>query len=234
MAGPTRVDLSEMGRWGKQVRVAHGDQYEEVWVQTVGDRTEAIEHGHEAMQRKLLEFREGDERDRALREALGLAPVEDLVSLVVEGERAKMESSLRREMPDPVTPRQDMASGETGGQFLARLNEHHARCQELRRARGQRLDELLEARREELLGRPKEELVELARPRRIDIECWNAFARTCDDWVLLRAVRRAEDHSQAYFDDIGQVQGLHPGVKEQLRRAYREVDPPEDEALPKS
>ena len=81
---------------------------------------------------------------------------------------------------------------------------------------------------------PREELVELARPRRINIECWNAFARTCDDWVVLRAVRRAEDHGQPYFDDIAEVQALHPAVKDQLRRAYRELEPAAGEALPKS
>jgi hypothetical protein len=67
----------------------------------------------------------------------------------------------------------------------------------------------------------------------VDIECWNAFARTCDDWVLLRAVRRADDHDAAYFNDIAQVQALHPAVKEQLRRAYRELEQAEGDDLPK-
>lgn len=93
---------------------------------------------------------------------------------------------------------------------------------------------MVAARREELKAMPREELVELARPRRIDIECWNEFARTCDDWVLLRAVRRVEDHDESYFKDISEVRGLHPSVKERLRRSYRELEPEEGDELPKS
>jgi hypothetical protein len=46
-------------------------------------------------------------------------------------------------------------------------------------------------------------------------------------------VRRADDHEQPYFEDIAEVQALHPGVKEQLRRAYRELEPGEGDDLPK-
>jgi hypothetical protein len=230
----TRVDLSHLGIWGKRVRVEFGDHYEEVWLQTIGDRTEAVERGHEAMQRKLLEFRPGSERAEALTEALLLAPPADLADLVLDAERSQLEARLRRQAPDPVPPRQDRAAGEQDEGFARRLAEHRHRCEELAAGRRRRLEELLEARRDELLEFPKQELAGLARPRRIDIECWNTFARTCDDHVLLRAVRRAEDHDQPYFHDIAQLQALHPAVKEQLRRAYRELEPPEADELPKS
>jgi len=234
MGERTRVNLNELGVWGKAVRVEVGGRYEEVWVQTVGDRAEAMEQGHEAMQRKLLEFRPGGERDQALREALALLPVEDLVELVLEGERGKMQARVRQETRDPVRPRQDKEAGEGGRQFIARLSRYQEQCAEMEGERGARLEELMKERRAELLGMAKEQVVELARPRRIDIECWNAFARTCDDWILLRAVRSAEDHSQQYFQEVEEVRALHPLVKEQLRAAYREVDPPEREALPKA
>jgi len=234
MADAARVNLSELGIWGKAVRVEVEGRYEEVWVQTVGDRTEAMERGHEAMQRKLLEFKPGGERDQALREALALLPVEDLVELVLEGERGKMQARVRREMRDPVSPRQDKEAGEGGQQFIARLSRYQEQCAELEGEREARLEELMKERRAELLGMAKEQVVELARPRRVDIECWNAFARSCDDWMLLRAVRRAEDHAQQYFQEVEEVRALHPLVKERLRAAYREVDPPEREALPKA
>jgi hypothetical protein len=229
----TRVSLTEMGLWGRRLTVQLGDQQEEVWMQIIGDRTEALERGHEAMQRKLLEFRPGSERGEALTEALMLAPQPDLIAMVLEAERSQMQSRLRREIPDPVTPRRDAAAGERPEDFARRAEEHRGRCAEQAEARAARLEQLLAARREELLARPREELVELARPRRIDVECWNAFARTCDDWVLLRAVRRAEDHEQPYFQQIAEVQALHPEVKEQLRRGYRELEHPEGDALPK-
>jgi hypothetical protein len=215
------------------VRVERGGQYEEVWVQTVGDRTEAIERGHEAMQRKLLEFRAGGERDQALRKSLAMSAREDLVELVLEAERSRVASRLRREAPDPVMPRQDKAAGERGEQFLARMSRYEEECRERAGERDRRLAETAGARRAELEAMAQEELVELARPRRVDVECWNAFARACDEWVLLRAVRRAEDHRQQYFADIGQVQGLRPEVKEQLRLAYRELEPAEGDARPK-
>jgi len=236
MAEPeaARVDLRQMGVWGKQVRVEFGDRFEEVWIQTIGDRTEALERGHEAMQQKLLEFRPGTERFDAIAEALKLAPSEDVAELVLRGERPPIEARVSRELPDPVTPRRDRAAKESKEDFSQRTAAHQQQCRELSCQRLKKVSELLEKRREELLDMPREELVELARPRRIDIECWNAFARTCDDWVLLRAVRRAEDHDRAYFDDIAEVQALHPAVKEQLRRTYRELEPAEGEALPKS
>ncbi len=234
MEEDVRVNLSELGVWGKPVRVEVGGRYEEVWLQTVGDRTEALERGQEAMQRKLLEFKPGTERDRALREALSLLPPEDLAALALEAERGRLAARVRRELPDPVRPRRDLEAGESREQFAARLAEHGEQCARAERARAERLEELTEARRRELLALPKPELVEAARPRRIDVECWNAFARTCDDWILLRAVRRSDDHARPYFESVDQVRALHPAVKEQLRAAYRELDPPERESLPKS
>ena len=234
MTEPTRLDLTQMGIWGRPVRIEFADHYEEVWIQTIGDRTEALERGHEAMQRKLLEFRAGSERAQALTEALLLAPPADLAELVLEAERPQIESRLRREMPDPVAPRQDRAAHESDEDFARRLAEHRLKCEELAGARPKRLEEMLQARRGELLALPQEDLAALARPRRVDIECWNAFARACDDWVLLRAVRRAEDHDQPYFTAVSQIQALHPAVKDQLRRAYRELEPPEGGELPKA
>ena len=222
-----------MGVWGKPVRIEFQGRYEEVWLQTVGDRTEALERGHEAMQQKLLEFRGGSARAQALAEALKLAPPEDVVELVLRAERPQVEARLRRELPDPVTPRRDRAAKESEEDFAQRIAAHRERCQELALERRRKVDELVEKRRAEVLAMPREELAELARPHRIDIECWNAFARTCDDWVLLRAVRRAEDHDRPYFNDIAEVRAMHPVVKEQLRRDYRELEPAEEEALPK-
>jgi hypothetical protein len=229
-----RANLSEMGIWGRGVKVELGERYEEVWVQTLGDRTEALERGHDAMQRKLLEFHAGGERAKALTEALMLAPAADLAELALEGERPQFEARLRREMPDPVAPRQDRGAGERDEDFARREAEHAARCRELRGQRAQRLAELLEARRKELVAMDRAELVELARPRRIDLECWNAFARACDDWVLFRAVRRAGDPERPYFEAIAQVQALHPAVKDQLRRAYQELEAAHGESLPKA
>ena len=230
----TRVDLTEMGVWGKQVRVALGDRYEEVWLQTIGDRTEALERGHEAMQKKLLEFRAGSERAEALAEALKLAPVEDVVALALAAERSRMEARVRREIPDPVRPRQDRAAGESDEDFARRMAAHDEGCKEGAEKRRARVAEMAAARRDELKAMPREELAEVARPRRVDVECWNEFARVCDEWVLLRGVRRADDHERQYFEDISAVRMLHPTVKEQLRRAYRELEPGGGDELPKA
>ena len=230
----TRVDLTQMGIWGKQVSVELGDRYEEVWVQTIGDRTEALERGHEAMQRKLLEFRLGSERTEALMEALMLAPVEDVVSLALAAERSRVEARVRREIPDPVRPRQDRAAGESDGDFARRMAAHENRCRDMEGERRARIEEMVAARGDELKAMPRGELAELARPRRVDVECWNEFARVCDEWVLLRAVRRLDDRDRQYFEDMSEVRGLHPAVKEQLRLAYRELEPGEGDELPKS
>ena len=229
-----QVDLRQMGVWGGPVRVQLADRYEDVWIQTVGDRTEALERGHDAMQQKLLEFRPGGERAAAITEALKLAPRSDVVDLVLGAERPALEARGRRELPDPVTPRRDRAAWESEDDFARRKAAHEHRCQELSCERLKRVAQLLDERGAELLAMSLEELVELARPRRIDIECWNAFARTCDDWVLLRAVRCAEDHDRPYLDGISEVQALHPAVKDQLRRAYRALEPQEADTLPKS
>jgi hypothetical protein len=231
--GAKQMDLRAMGVWGKHVRVELADGYEEVWLQTVGDRTEALERGHEAMQRKLLEFRPGGDRAEALKQALLLAPAADVVELALAAERPQVEARVRREMPEPVRPRQDRAAGESAESFARRVAEHEARCREIGEQRMMKMEEALGVRRGELAVLPREELSEKAFPRRVDVECWNAFARTCDDWVLLRAVRRAEDHEQPYFSDIGEVQALHVVVKEQLRRAYRELEPEGGDELPK-
>jgi hypothetical protein len=227
------MDLRGMGVWGKLVRIELGDRYEEVWLQTIGDRTEALERGHEAMQRKLLEFRPGSERAEALKQALMLAPPEDVAELAVAAERSEIEGRIRRDLPEPVRPRQDRAASESNEAFARRRAEHEVRCREIGLQRTAKLEEMLEARRRELMALPREVLGEKAFPRRVDIECWNAFARTCDDWVLLRAVRRADNHEAAYFDDIAEVQALHPAVKEQVRTAYRELEPAEGDDLPK-
>jgi hypothetical protein len=228
------MDLMQMGIWGRPCIVEFGEQREEVWLQTVGDRTEALERGHEAMQRTLLEFRAGSERAEAMQQALMLAPMEEVLELALAGERPNLEARLRREMPDPVRPRQDRGAGETAAAFAQRRAEHEQACEGLRATRAARLTERLEARREELRALPREELAQFALPRRIDVECWHVFTRTADDWVLLRAVRKVDEHERPYFDDIAQVQQLHPAVKEQLRRAYRELEPPEGDELPKS
>jgi hypothetical protein len=229
-----QVDLRQMGVWGGPVRVQLADRYEEVWIQTVGDRTEALERGHDAMQQKLLEFRPGGERAAAITEALRLAPPSDVVGLVVDAEHSAIEAKVRRELPDPVTPRRDRAAGESEDDFARRKAAHEHRCQEMSCERMEKVRQRVEELKAKLDAMPTDELVERARPRRIDIECWNAFARTCDDWVLLRAVRRAADHDRPYFDDISEVQALHPTVKDQLRRAYRALEPHEADALPKS
>jgi hypothetical protein len=228
-----QMDLRAMGVWGKQMRVELGDHYEEVWLQTIGDRTEALERGHEAMQRKLLEFRPGSERAEALKHALMLAPPADVVEVALAAERSEIEARLRGELADPVRPRQDRAAGESDEAFARRRAEHDLRCREIGLERTAKLEEMLEARRRELMALPREELAEKAFPRRVDIECWNAFARTCDDWVLLRAVRRAGDHDTPYFNDIAEIQALHPAVKEQLRSAYHELEPADGDDLPK-
>jgi len=228
-----RVDLTQLGIWGQPVRVELGGRHEDVWVQTLGDRTEAMERGHEAMQRKLLEFRPGSERLEALTEALMLSPLAELAELALDAERPQMEARLRREMLDPVSPRQDVGAGESEAEFARRVDEHRARCQSLAEARAVRLQELLEARRGELSAMERAELAQLARPRRIDAECWHAFTLACDDWVLLRAVRRAEDHGRQYFESAEVVRSLHPAVKEQLRRAYRALEPADAHSLPK-
>lgn len=229
-----RMDLRAMGLWGKPVRIEFANGYEEVWVQTIANRTEALERGHEAMQRKLLEYRDGGERREALRAALLLAPVEELVSMALDAERAGMSARLRREWPDPVAPRQDYAAGESDQDFARRRAAHEAECDRLELERQAALEQRREERRRELRALPKEQLAVLAEPRRIDLECWNAFAQACDDWVLLRAVRRAENHEEQYFTCIAEVRALHPEVKEQLRRAYRELEPAEGDAFPKA
>ena len=229
-----RVDLTQMGVWGKRVSVELGERYEEVWVQTIGDRTVALERGHEAMQKKLLEFRAGSERAEALTEALMLAPVEDVVELALAAERWRIEERVRRENPGPVRPRQDRAAKESDRDFARRATTHEERCREMAGERRARIDETVAARRDELKAMPRGELAELARPRRVDVECWNEFARVCDEWVLLRAVRRLDDRERQYFEDISEVRELHPAVKEQLRLAYRELEPGEGDELPKA
>ncbi len=229
-----QVDLRQIAVWGGPVRVQLADRYEDVWIQTVADRTEALERGHEAMQRKLLEFRAGGERAAAITEALKLAPKSDVVQLVLDAERSGIEAEVRRELRDPVEPVQDRAARETDEEFARRKAAHEQRCQELSCERMERVDQRLDERKAELDVMPRDKLADLARPCRIDIECWNAFTRTCDDWVLLRAVRRADDHDQPYFADISEVRALHPIVKEQLRSAYRALDPTEADELPKS
>ncbi len=222
-----------MGVWGKAVRIEFGERSEEVWLQTVGDRTEALERGHEAMQRKLLEFRPGSERAEAMRNALMLAPAEDVAELALAAERSQLESRVSRELPMPVRPRQDRAAGESEEAFARRETEHEVRCQEIALQKRARVEEMAGARRRELAALPREELAAKAFPHRVDIECWNAFARACDDWVLFRAVRRIEDHAQPYFGDIAEVQALHVVVKEQLRAAYRALEPEGADELPK-
>jgi hypothetical protein len=229
----TRMDLRAMGLWGRPARVEFANGYEEVWVQSIANRTEALERGHEAMQRKLLEYRDSGERREALRAALLLAPTEELVAMALDAEGAGMEARLRREWPDPVAPRQDQAVGESDRDYAQRVAAHEAECGRLDLERRAALEERREARRRELRALPKEQLAVLAEPRRIDIECWNAFALACDDWVLLRAVRRAEDHEEQYFHCIAEVRSLHPQVKEQLRHAYRDLEPAEGDTFPK-
>ena len=229
-----RMDLRAMGLWGAAVRVEFANGYEDVWVQTIANRTEALERGHEAMQRKLLEYRDGGERREALRAALLLAPAEELVSMALDAERAGREARVRRELPDPVAPRQDRGAGESDQEFAKRAAAHELECDRVDLERRAALEERRAERRSELRASPKEQLAVLAEPRRIDIECWNAFAQACDDWVLLRAVRRAESREEQYFSCLAEVRALHPEVKEQLRRAYRDLEPAEGDAFPKA
>ena len=219
-----RLDLRALGAWSKKVRIELADGYDEVLLCTLGDRSEVIERGHEAMQQKLLEYRAGGERRAALREAMLLSPASDLAEMAADGERAELLRRLERQQPEPVAPRRDLAAAETEQAFAQRLADHEARCQALAEARARSLEEAVEKRRAELVLLPKEELVELALPRRLDLECWQIFCRACDDWALFRAVRQADDSSLPYFDKIQEVRGLHPSVKEQLKRAYLELD----------
>lgn len=229
-----RMDLRALGRWGQPVRVALADGYEEVWLQTLADRSEALERGHEAMQRKLLEYREGGERREALRAALLLAPAEELIEMALDAERLGLGARLRRERPDPVAPRQDRAAGESDADFAKRTGAYEAECVRRDQERRAAAQERRAERRRELGDLPKPQLAALAEPRRIDMECWNAFALACDDWVLLRAVRRAENHEEPYFAGVAEVRALHPEVREQLRRAYRALEPAAEEALPEA
>jgi hypothetical protein len=226
------MSLMELGVWSKRVRVELGGGYEEVVVQTIGDRTEALEYGHEAMQRKLLEFRAEGERFAALTEALRLSPTEDLAAFVVEGEQAALLDKLLREMPNGVAPRRDTAAGETEAALAARRRAWEAAREQLVKKREEELQVRSECRRRELCTMPKDELIELARARRIDVECWNAFHQASDDWVLYEATRKAEAPLQLYFASVEEVRRLHPEVKGQLTAGYRELEEQEAE-LPK-
>jgi hypothetical protein len=215
-----------MGVWSKPVRVRFGPAYEEVVVQTIGDRTAALEYGHEAMQKRLLEFRAEGERFAALTEALRLMPIEDAAAFVVEGEKEMMAERLMKERPDGVEPRRDYAAGETEEAFAARCQEWEKECEGRRIQREEELKERIRRRMDDLCALPKDEVICLARARRIDIECWNAFHQASDDWVLFEATRPAEDSSRLYFSDVEEVRGLHPEVKAQLAAAYRELERP--------
>jgi len=222
--GQVRLSLAQMGMWRRPVRVRLGNAYEDVVLQTIGDRTAALEYGHEAMQRKLLEYRADGERFAALTEALRLTATEDVAAFVAEGEKAAMMERLMREMAEPVEPRRDLAAGESEEDFAARRQEWQRDCQQLRLRREEELKRRLRGRIEGLCALPKDELIGLARARRIDIECWNAFHQASDDWVLFEATRRAEEPSQLYFSAVEEVRRLHPEVKAQLAKAYREVE----------
>lgn len=222
----TRLSLVQMGVWAKRVRIRLGAAYEDVVVQTIGDRTAALEHGHEAMQRMLLEFRADGERFAALTEALRLSPVEDIAGFVVEGEAGPMAERLARELPDPVEPRQDIAAGESDADFTARHQQWEATCRELTERRQERLQQRLRQRIGELCSGLREQLVELARARRIDVECWNAFQQACDDWVLYEGTRLAEDPARLYFSSVDDIRRLHPEVKAQLAAAYCDLETP--------
>ena len=236
-----RLDLRALGTWLRKIRVELGDGYEEVLLCTLGDRSEVIERGHEAMQAKLLEYRAEGERRAALQEALLLSPSSDLAEMAAEAERAELLRRLEREQPDPVAPKRDLAAGESEEAFAGRLSRHETQCRALVAAREQLLKESLQRRRAELAALTKADLVELALPRRLDLECWQAFCNACDDWTLFRAVRRADDSSRPYFDDIEEARRLHPAVKEQLKQAYLDLDAgaqagrssPEEGELPK-
>jgi hypothetical protein len=225
MAGMRR-SLMEMGVWAKRVRIRLGSTYEDVVVQTIGDRTAALEHGHEAMQRMLLEFRADGERFAALTEALRLSPVEDVAAFVAEGEAGALAERLAREMPDPVEPRQDVTAGENTSDFAERHRQWESQCQELQGRRQEQLQQRLRQRVGELCSAPKEHVIELARARRIDVECWNAFQQACDDWVLYEGTRLADDPARLYFSSVDEVQRLHPEVRAQLAAAYRELEMP--------
>ncbi|NIM07234.1 MAG: hypothetical protein GTO55_11315 [Armatimonadetes bacterium] len=231
--GQVRLSLMEMGVWSKPVQIQFGEAYEEVLIQTIGDRTGALEYGHEAMQRKLLEYRADGDRFAALTEALRLTPTEDITTFVVEGEKPALAERLEREIPDPVEPRRDLAAGESEDGFAARHQEWKSQCRQLEARREQELQERVRRRLEELCALPEDELVGLARARRIDIECWNAFHQASDDWVLFEATRRAEEPSRPYFSTVEEVGRLHPEVKAQLAAAYRDLETPA-EALAKA
>lgn len=221
-----RMSLAQMGLWRKAVRVQFGAAYEDVMVQTIGDRTTALEYGHEAMQRKLLEYRVEGERFAALSEALRFTPTEELAAFVADGEKPDLLERLARERPDPIEPRRDLAAGETAADFAARHQAWLEECAQSQLRREEEVERRLRQRIAELCARPKEELIAPARARRIDIECWNAFHQASDDWVLFEATRRAEDPAQLYFTGVEEVRRLHPEVRAQLAAAYRELETP--------
>jgi hypothetical protein len=222
--GKMRLNLMQMGVWAKRVRVKLGNAYEDVVVQTIGDRTAVLEAGHEAMQKKLLEFRADGERYAALTEALRLSSAEELAGFVVEGERRAIAERVAREMRPAVEPRRDMGAGESESDFAIRHGEWEAQCTQLQNEREAELARRVQERYKELCLWPKEQLVEQARARRIDAECWNAFRAASDDYVILEATRLAEDAGRLYFADIEEVRRLHPEVKLQLAKVYRELE----------
>lgn len=224
--GTTRLSLIQMGVWAKRVRVQFGTMYEDVVVQTIGDRTAALEYGHEAMQKMLLEFRADGERYAALTEALRLSPVEDVAVFVAEGETNALAERLLRELPNPVEPRQDLAAGESATDFSERHQQWKAQCRDLQARRQEQLQQRLRQRVGELSNAPREQLIELARARRIDVECWNAFQQACDDGVLFEGTRLVDDPARLYFATVEEVRRLHPDVRAQLATAYRELETP--------
>lgn len=83
-------------------------------------------------------------------------------------------------------------------------------------------------------GVSDEDLRERGIEQLLEQRATRAFVDEFEIQQLMFSVREAEDHGNYYFDDRREVLALHPKVREQIERAYREisVEPTEGKDLP--
>ena len=223
-----RVDLTQLGKVERRVRIRVGEEYAEVVVRVLGDRTGALEHGLVAMQTTLARWADGAAARRLARALAGL-PVREVIDALLASEAPRLAEELtarhRRGARTGITPRRDPRETETA--FLERLAQHRQVDERAERdadrAAAADLARRLEQCRRELTALPAATLAQRALAAWREAQGVRAFEQGVEDWTLFEAVRRPKTGGR-YFRSVKQVRDLHPSVRARLLRAYRALD----------
>lgn len=208
----------------QEFTVQYSDGSEEkIWLRTPTNIE--IHEADDAINKAQLELKErykiGSLKYQAMTASLDMLTPLELAQHIAAYESIDREAICRKKVARPMVPDWSRYTTETA---LEKAREDHdTRMSEWQSKVNTLYDEETAKRIEQLAAQPIDELVALASKPLIRQQINAEIAEITEAYAMMASIRRADDHSQPYFDDIEEIRSMPEPVKNVLRLAYKQL-----------